>query len=78
MTQTHVSAVKAVWGTTTANASSVPSLLNRGNSSTAFMKTWLAERPCGRVLLHVACLLRDGHVRWHWAGVLRELRLITF
>ena len=41
------------------------------------MKTWLAERSSGRVLLHLACLLRDGHVRWHWAGVLREFRTIT-
>ncbi len=38
------------------------------------MKTWLAERSSGRVLLHLACLLRDGKARWHWAGVLRELQ----
>jgi len=28
----------------------------------------------GRVALHLACLLRDGKVRWHWAGIRRELR----
>jgi len=38
------------------------------------MKTWLAERSSGRVLLHLACLLRDGHVRWHWAGMKREFQ----
>jgi hypothetical protein len=34
----------------------------------------LAETSIGRVLLHLACLLRDGKARWHWAGVRRELR----
>jgi len=38
------------------------------------MKTWLIERSSGRVLLHLACLLHDGKVRWHWAGMKRELR----
>jgi hypothetical protein len=42
-----------------------------------FMKTWLAERSSGRALLHLICLLRDGHVRWHWAGMKRELQKIT-
>jgi len=37
------------------------------------MKTKLAEYSCGRVILHLACLIQDGHWRWHWAGVLREL-----
>jgi hypothetical protein len=41
------------------------------------MKTWLAERSSGRALLHLICLLRDGHVRWHWAGMKRELQKIT-
>jgi hypothetical protein len=34
----------------------------------------LAEHPFGRVLLHVACALRDHHWSWHWAGIRRELR----
>jgi hypothetical protein len=38
-----------------------------------FMKSRLAERPFGRVLLHVACVLRDHHWRWHWLGIQREL-----
>jgi len=38
------------------------------------MKTWLAERSYGRVLLHLVCLLRDGKWRWHWCGILREIR----
>ena len=45
--------------------------------SVTFMKTWLAERSSGRVLLHLACLLRDGHVRWHWAGIKRELQKLA-
>jgi hypothetical protein len=42
-----------------------------------FMKTWLAERSSGRALLHLICLLRDGHVRWHWAGMKRELQTLA-
>jgi len=38
------------------------------------MKSQLAEHSLGRVLLHLVCLARDGKVRWHWAGVMRELR----
>jgi hypothetical protein len=41
------------------------------------MKTWLAERSSGRALLHLVCLLRDGHVRWHWAGIKRELQKLA-
>jgi hypothetical protein len=36
------------------------------------MNTKLAEFKIGRVVLHLGCLLRDGKVRWHWAGVRRE------
>jgi len=36
------------------------------------MKTKLAETPLGRIALHLICLCRDGHLRWHLAGVLRE------
>jgi hypothetical protein len=28
----------------------------------------------GRVLLHCACLARDGRLRWHWAGIVREFQ----
>jgi hypothetical protein len=38
------------------------------------MSARLVEHSLGRVVLHVACLLRDGKVRWHWAGIRRELR----
>jgi hypothetical protein len=41
------------------------------------MKTWLAERSSGRVLLHLVCLLRHGHVRWHWAGMKREFQKLA-
>jgi hypothetical protein len=41
--------------------------------STKFnMKARLVETSFGRVLLHLVCLCRDGHLRWHIAGVLRE------
>jgi hypothetical protein len=36
--------------------------------------TALAETSFGRVLLHLACLLRDHRVRWHWSGIVREFR----
>lgn len=41
------------------------------------MKTWLAEHSSGRVFLHLACLLRDGKWRWHWAGMKRELQKLA-
>ena len=35
----------------------------------------LASFRLGRVLLHALCLVRHpAHVRWHWAGIVRELR----
>jgi len=37
------------------------------------MNARLAQHSFGRMLLHLLCLLRDGHVRWHWAGVRREM-----
>jgi hypothetical protein len=40
------------------------------------MPARLVEHPLGRVMLHLACLLRDGKVRWHWAGIRRELRAV--
>jgi hypothetical protein len=27
----------------------------------------------GRVILHLACLMRDGEMRWHWKGIVREV-----
>jgi hypothetical protein len=50
--------------------------MNPSSSSTTSMKTWLIKRFSGRVLLHLACLLRDGKVQWHWAGMKRELRTL--
>jgi hypothetical protein len=41
------------------------------------MKLLLSEHACGRVLLHLLCLMRDRKIRWHWAGMMRELRLIV-
>ena len=38
------------------------------------MSARLVEHALGRVVLHLACLLRDGKVRWHWSGIRRELR----
>jgi hypothetical protein len=38
------------------------------------LKLRLARHSLGRVVLHLACLACDGKWRWHWAGVLRELR----
>jgi hypothetical protein len=34
----------------------------------------LAKYRCGRVALHVMCMLRGGNCRMHMAGVMRELR----
>ncbi len=27
-----------------------------------------------RILLHLGCMVRHGHVRWHLAGIAREMR----
>ena len=35
----------------------------------------LASTSRGRVLLHLMALTRDRRVRWHLAGVVRELHL---
>jgi hypothetical protein len=34
----------------------------------------LCQTRSGRILLHLAAILRAGHARFHLAGVLRELR----
>ena len=34
---------------------------------------WLTESRFGRMALHLRCLVRDGKLRWHWAGIRREL-----
>ncbi len=39
------------------------------------MSTLLARNSCGRILLHVAAMLLDRQVRWHCAGIAREVRL---
>jgi hypothetical protein len=31
----------------------------------------------GRMLLHLLALVHDHHLRWHLAGVVRELRVST-
>ena len=35
---------------------------------------YLAEHAGTRVLLHFLCLLRDGQVRWHLTGIMREFQ----
>ena len=37
------------------------------------MKLFLAEYVLGRILLHLGCALRGGKVRFHLAGIRREL-----
>jgi len=39
----------------------------------ANIKMQMTENGCGRVLLHLGCLLRGGRWEFHWAGVRREL-----
>jgi hypothetical protein len=36
-------------------------------------KLSLARYRSGRVYLHLAALIRDGHWQWHLAGIAREL-----
>lgn len=36
------------------------------------MQTALAKSRYGRMVLHLVCLLRDSHIRWHWQGIRRE------
>jgi hypothetical protein len=36
----------------------------------------LSESSLGRVLLHVVCLCRDHHLRWHWNGIQREVHAV--
>ncbi|HEX7861641.1 MAG TPA: hypothetical protein VF773_14995 [Verrucomicrobiae bacterium] len=37
------------------------------------IKNSLAKTPAGRVILHLACLVRDGRLQWHWRGIVREV-----
>lgn len=37
------------------------------------MKLVMAEYVMGRILLHVACAVRGGKVRFHLAGIHREI-----
>ena len=36
----------------------------------------LAESGLGRICLHLAAMCRDGALRFHWHGILRELALL--
>jgi len=36
-------------------------------------KIQLTQKPLGRVLLHLGCLLRGGQWGFHWTGIRREL-----
>jgi len=40
---------------------------------TADFKIQLTQKPMGRVLLHLGCLLRSGLWVFHWADIRREL-----
>jgi len=35
---------------------------------------FLAQHRFGRVLLHLAVLVRSGALLWHWDGICREFR----
>jgi len=37
------------------------------------METLLSQHAYGRVLLHIVAMIADGHIRWHCAGIAREL-----
>ncbi|HEX9783146.1 MAG TPA: hypothetical protein VGA56_10520 [Opitutaceae bacterium] len=37
------------------------------------MSARLARYDVGRIILHLACMVRHGNVRWHWAGIVREV-----
>lgn len=38
------------------------------------MQNQLAELSLGRIVLHLVCACRDHKLRWHWHGILREIR----
>ena len=33
----------------------------------------LGDFKLGRIVLHLLCFVRTGHLLWHWHGILREL-----
>ena len=33
----------------------------------------LSQHAGGRVILHIIAMIRDGEVRWHFAGIAREV-----
>jgi hypothetical protein len=38
--------------------------------------SWLqlaGKSPLGRICLHVVAMTRDRQIKWHWAGICREL-----
>jgi hypothetical protein len=35
---------------------------------------YLTESAPGRMLLHLACMVRGRHLAWHFQGICRELR----
>jgi len=34
----------------------------------------LSETSIGRIKLHLICLLKDHHFKWHVKGILREIK----
>jgi hypothetical protein len=37
------------------------------------IKSQLAQKAAGRILLHLGCVMRGGCWEFHWAGVRREM-----
>ena len=50
------------------------SIFGRRVAMKSCTKEKLSKNPLGRVVLHGLCLFRGGDVRWHVAGISRELR----
>jgi hypothetical protein len=39
--------------------------------------TYMSNYRIGRICLHIAAMIGDRHVKWHLAGIGRELSLVS-
>lgn len=50
-------------------------LCQEGTNMSKAVQARLVESGAGRVVLHLAAMLRDGRLLWHLKGVARELSI---
>jgi hypothetical protein len=55
------------------NRETAPAVWGQKSTEIKNMSLYLSQRRWGRSYLHLAAAMRAGHLRWHFAGIGREV-----